>query len=171
MHTHTLPFSCNTQDTNTLSHTHIHTCTHTHSHMHTHTYKYTNKHTHTCMHAQTHTCMRAHTHTHTHAHAHTHTLPFILPPFSLKIWNWKSILVRSSLDTDTDCSKSLCHHRKWYVHRWIHPHTIVPEWVWTDALHAGHQQEVLRQVLPQPGSGRWGGETLLQTAGERYYGI
>lgn len=49
--------------------------------------------------------------------------------------------------------------------RWVHSYPVVLEWLRVDPIYAGHQQEILCEVLPQPGPCRWGGEALLQTAG------
>ena len=50
-------------------------------------------------------------------------------------------------------------------HRGVHPNPVVPGRLRDDTDHEGHQQEVLRALLPEPGSDRRGREALFQTAG------
>lgn len=49
--------------------------------------------------------------------------------------------------------------------RRVHPHQTVSGRLRDDTHHEGHQQEVLGALLPEPGSHRRGGETILQAAG------
>ncbi|KAM7236319.1 hypothetical protein CapIbe_013505 [Capra ibex] len=63
------------------------------------------------------------------------------------------------------------HHRQVRDHgrrareRRVHPHPPLPGGLRAHAHHAGHQQEVLGALLPQPGAHRRRGAALLQAAG------
>lgn len=53
-----------------------------------------------------------------------------------------------------------------WPYRRVHPNPALPGGLRAHPHHAGHQQEVLCALLPQPGADRRGGTALLQTAGE-----
>lgn len=78
--------------------------------------------------------------------------------FTISVTLMEHLLIQS----ESICNLSQCIS---YFRR-VHSHSVIPGWLWSDPNNAGHKQEVLSPLLPEPGADWRGREALLQTTGD-----